>query len=241
MPQHISRIVWKPINWWPESPDQYPDGLPPVKPESLHLGDVVPGHPGLNVVGFQMGDMILVRDFGESITLPLGDLTSDEDEEPQAWRPEAGPRAREGRNGRLVVALPAVSVPDTVDALVELYWTATGESPASGMPHIERIDRKPLDDRPARGGPWVFVDLPDDGSSPWLELATQDGAVALRIREYGDGLGDDDVTVSQLVVPLSVVPIFADALLYIHRRTREHDYQGPDDGLPPEGSANAET
>ena len=50
--RRIDRIVWKPINWLPESPDQYPDGLPPsFKPESVFVplagGGVlwVEGHP----------------------------------------------------------------------------------------------------------------------------------------------------------------------------------------------------
>ncbi len=36
--RHIDRVVWKPINWLPESPDQYPDGLPPFfKTETVHV------------------------------------------------------------------------------------------------------------------------------------------------------------------------------------------------------------
>jgi hypothetical protein len=40
------------------------------------------------------------------------------------------------------------------------------------------------------------------------------------------------------------IPAIVDALLYVHRRTREHDYDGPDAGLPPvqdrEGDGGAE-
>ena len=34
---HIEKIVWKELDWLPESPDQYPDGLPTPKPEAWTL------------------------------------------------------------------------------------------------------------------------------------------------------------------------------------------------------------
>lgn len=40
-----------------------------------------------------------------------------------------------------------------------------------------------------------------------------------------------DSRITQVRVPLSRLHLVAEALLYVYRRTHEHDFCGPDDGL----------
>ncbi|MBA3342711.1 MAG: hypothetical protein H0T48_12870 [Gemmatimonadaceae bacterium] len=42
---------------------------------------------------------------------------------------------------------------------------------------------------------------------------------------------EPDFVDAVLTIPVTDVPAVAYALLHVHRRTREHDYQGPDAGL----------
>jgi hypothetical protein len=69
---HLHRITWKPLNWYPESPDQYLDGIPRPKPESV-LVEIAPGHH-VCVDGLQFGDAITVS---EARLNPTGGISMD--------------------------------------------------------------------------------------------------------------------------------------------------------------------
>jgi hypothetical protein len=74
--QHIERVVWKPINWFPESPDQYEGGVPPPKPESLAV-ELSDGCWWL-VTGLQMGGSVDVYEITGETELhewPNGQVT----------------------------------------------------------------------------------------------------------------------------------------------------------------------
>jgi len=49
------------------------------------------------------------------------------------------------------------------------------------------------------------------------------------------GPGGEDRPVWEIPADKESLLEIVDALLYIQRRTHEHDWQGPDDGLPEEG------
>ena len=147
-PLYIDRIAWKEIDWWPESPDQYPDGLPPsFKPE-----------------------------FKFAI-LPGGDV----------WHVWAQPFASTMR--------------------VHINWS-----------------------------PWVF-DGPSSElwSETWMARLAEMGEV--HTTEGGERFtvfapGGEERTVWELPADKETLLEIVDALLYVRRRTHEHDWQGPDDGLP---------
>ena len=100
--RHIERFVWKPIDWYPESPDQYPDGLPTPKVENwlVDLGKD-PGQVGgnnyhLEIEGRLFGPMLRVSLYEE---MPSGRWVS------------CGAR----------LGIPADRVQDVVDALLYVH------------------------------------------------------------------------------------------------------------------------
>jgi hypothetical protein len=150
--KHIDRIVWKPINWYPESPDQYPDRLPPAKPET----EMVQLDEGrwLWIDGLQLGGSV-------DVTLLEGENT-------------------------------------------HLHTWPNGQ-----------ITRSP------RSGTWHFFD--PENMSP-QEMA--DWFQADR------GFPDGPRVTPVLSIPADRVQDVVNALLYVHRRTHEHEYTGPDAWLP---------
>ena len=182
-PRHIDRIVWKPIIWRPESPDQYADGLPPAfKPEwkLVPLSDDTvlyvegqPLAPRMRVcVNWCPGVFGMVR---------LGDLDPDH---------EAG-----------------------------------------------EVDEVEVDD---------WQSPPEEEATPMMELweALHDCTTMARIEERAEvhqtdrgedftvfGPGGEDQVVLDLPADKDSITALVDALLYVQRRTHEHDWEGPDDGL----------
>ena len=82
--EHIDRIIWKPIDWYPDSPDRYPDGLPPITPE-MTVVDLRPDLR-LRVTGFQMASDIHLMFFRPAEVWELDEWTETE-EETEAWLP----------------------------------------------------------------------------------------------------------------------------------------------------------
>jgi hypothetical protein len=156
--RHIERIVWKPINWWPESPEQYPDGLPIAKPESL-LVEISEGR-WLEVRGLALGDTV-------EVMLIEGQRT-----ELHTWP-----------GGQVTRGAPTgvwhEFEPETMSAEEVADWMAADR----GFPDGPRVSRV-------------------------------------------------------LAIPADRVQDVVNALIYVHRRTHEHEYTGPDAGLETEGGEN---
>jgi hypothetical protein len=66
--RHLTGFTWKPIDWYPESADQYPDGLPTAKPED-YMVDLGDGRL-LYVTGLQLGATVEVRVWTEGTEFP---------------------------------------------------------------------------------------------------------------------------------------------------------------------------
>ena len=148
--RRIDRIVWKPISWYPESPDQYPDGLPPsFKPE-----------------------MVFVPLAGGGV-----------------WFVEGDPLAPTMR--------------------VYVNWSPDHFGGEGEVPEFFRAAYA-----------WA------EGAEHYTDENGRDYTV------FAPG-GEDRQTIELPADGESILDI-VDALLYIQRRTHEHDWQGPDDGLDEE-------
>ena len=164
--RRIDRIVWKPISWYPESPDQYPGGLGPAfKPETCF----VPLKDGR--VWFVAGDLL-----APTMRVCVN------------WCP-----------GHLEWLTP-----DELE----------GEAPTGG--------EAPADMRDAFRDAYAWA----EGAEHYTDENGRDYTV------FAPG-GEDRRTIELPADKESVLDI-VDALLYIQRRTHEHDWQGPDDGLAEE-------
>lgn len=239
---HLARIVWKPITWLPESPDQYPDGLPRVKPEIdrvswLPNGDIPRrgSFPpfAFETFGLPVSELLVVA-------VPLGYNVA---------------IARRHRNLELLLSIPVSGVMNVFDALCTLYASATGQSPVIGMKRIAAIEWRPADDQPrvsrallnllretlgdevgTKGQSEIrehtLVDLGDeevDQIQIDLDRATRSIVDVVYVDESWQ---PDEPPEHYVSLPLQAVPRFAEAILYIYRRTHEHEFEGPDAGLP---------
>jgi hypothetical protein len=122
--RHIDLIVWKPIDWWPESADQYPDGLPPAKPETVM---VEAGESRwLMITGLQLGgtvDVFLIERPGEEHVWPNGQVTRHVASGPIPEKP--------------ILSIDAARVPEVVDALLYIHRRTHEheyEGPDAGLP-----------------------------------------------------------------------------------------------------------
>ncbi|HET9984257.1 MAG TPA: hypothetical protein VFQ38_11745 [Longimicrobiales bacterium] len=114
--------------------------------------------------------------------------------------------------------------------------------------HLERVVWKPITwdpESPEQLSGGVPVPRPESWLVPLrgtLEdfRAGRTGAWYFRAWPYGPKIelfriaaGEDRTMEPIAEFAADQIPAIVDALLYVHRRTREHDYDGPDAGLPP--------
>jgi hypothetical protein len=221
--RHIDRIVWKQITWLPESPDQYADGLPSDKEESMVISI-----PGATIVS------IIVKAQQFSPELYIYEVA-----------PCVAGADRAAPPPPISAAIPAELARDVFDALLELHRVGTrGATPV--MRGIEKIvwkSRKALrmtknylsllcrgtDEEGNREGIFFSFDRRSD-------TVAMHFAIAENLDPYGElcehnAWSDSDLADAVFTIPVNNVPALAYAILHVHRRTREHDYQGPDAGL----------
>lgn len=218
--RHIERIVWKPINWPPESPDEYIDGVPPLKQEMMIAP--ISGTDSSGIV-------VSATQFAHELSIHSIRTSNDRD--------AVGLGIRVG-------TIPADLARDVVDAILELHRVATnGEPPA--MEGIERIDWKQT---PAsQSTRQMTITRPETNHrSPRFEISVgYDPAFEnIGVRWLGTSspsrYSDRSEPISRagprvahgvLDIFVAEAPAVAYAILCIHRRTREHDYEGKDAGL----------
>jgi hypothetical protein len=223
--RHIDRIIWKPINWLREGPEQYPDGLPIAKPEGVFI-EMKTGGTSLFVEGYPLSPELFVS---------LGVIANES---------SAGNSIPFKPIGRI----PTARICAVFDRLMQVYRIASRDSSPS-MRHVDRIVWKSQEDpAPEHSEPNSFVIImPDtedsDGTADALYIAEEnENEVAISwtqaFNDWDEGQVTDDnaeeLTTAEsprISVPILQVPELADALLYVHRRTHEHDYEGPDAGL----------
>lgn len=221
--RHIGRIVWKPINWYRESPDQYPGRVPADKEETMIVPLSLTHGGALAVAAKQFASEIII--------FPIAMLGSP--------TPDPGPVEP------CVATVPAALSRHVADALLELHRMATrGATPV--MQGIERIEWKSR--RPRRQSPnYMALLLPgidEDGHRMGIFFSYDRRAAVISVHwglsenlhSYGEmcehnAWCDPDFADGFFHVPVDDAPAVAYAILYIHRRTREHDYEGRDAGL----------
>ncbi|MGK2960554.1 MAG: hypothetical protein ACSLFK_00260 [Gemmatimonadaceae bacterium] len=220
---HIGRIKWSKINWLPESPDQYEDGLPPDKEEVM----IVP------ITGESEAIVVMAHQFSPEILIYTATIVN-------------GVIAMTDSMTGFVCAIPADMARRVFDALLEMHRIATHGDLArmDGIEEIRFKPRRPV--RPSRNYLALLKPGADqDGNREgiFFEFERANGTLSMysgpaeQLDPFGElcahnAYGDTCAAEAILTVPVGDVPAIAYAILKVHRRTREHDYQGPDAGLP---------